>query len=25
VVSEDEVDEGLARLGAALEEVGLCR
>ena len=25
VVTEDEVDEGLARLGAALEEAGLCR
>jgi acetylornithine/N-succinyldiaminopimelate aminotransferase len=25
VVSEEEVEEGLARLGAALEEVGLCR
>jgi acetylornithine/succinyldiaminopimelate/putrescine aminotransferase len=25
VVSEGEIDEGLARLGAALEEVGLCR
>ena len=25
VVTEDEIDEGLARLGAALEEAGLCR
>jgi acetylornithine aminotransferase len=25
VVTEDEVDEGLGRLGAALEEAGLCR
>jgi hypothetical protein len=25
VVTEEEVDEGLARLAAALEEVGLCR
>jgi acetylornithine/succinyldiaminopimelate/putrescine aminotransferase len=25
VVSEDEIDEGLGRLGAALEEAGLCR
>jgi acetylornithine/succinyldiaminopimelate/putrescine aminotransferase len=25
VITEEEVDEGLARLGAALEEAGLCR
>jgi 4-aminobutyrate aminotransferase-like enzyme len=25
VVTEEEVDEGLARLAAALEEAGLCR
>jgi len=25
VVTEEEIDEGLGRLGAALEEAGLCR